>query len=454
MTSLLVTICTFVLSGIGSVNADDLFSGLTSDYNAQLFRIDGSNTIGAELAPKLVEEWLKLKGVEQVVIRPGQVPNEVRVTGYHAASSKNLYVDIAAHGSGTGFKALASNTTNIAAASRPIKDSEKALFVNQDLTQPESENVIGIDGLAIILNPQNPVHSLSVDQVRDIFNGNISDWSEVGIGFGAIKLYARDENSGTWDSFKSMVLGKTSLADGALRFESNNELSDLVAKTEGAIGFVGLASVRNAKVAEISAGSAAAMAPSKLTVATEDYALSRRLFMYTSSESNTPFVSDFMDYVAHDGQALVAEVGFVSQDVQAMIPENFADLPADLKDQTKGAYRLSVNFRFHDGSAQLDNKAQRDINRLVSYIDENPGARVLLFGFADENDSENMSNLLSKHRAMAVGRALRKYDIFPGMIAGYGSASPIADVSDAEGHSKNSRVEVWVRQAEKLVTEE
>ncbi|MDO6806331.1 substrate-binding domain-containing protein, partial [Wenyingzhuangia sp. 1_MG-2023] len=83
-------------------------------------------------------------------------------------------------------------------------------------------------GLAIVVHPSNPVSELSVDEISEIFSGGYTDWSQVGGRPGAIHVYARDENSGTWDSFKSMVLGNTPLIASAKRFESNAVLSDEV----------------------------------------------------------------------------------------------------------------------------------------------------------------------------------------------------------------------------------
>ncbi|MCZ7167098.1 substrate-binding domain-containing protein, partial [Salmonella enterica] len=75
-----------------------------------------------------------------------------------------------------------------------------------DLKSPEAEHVIAIDGLAIILNPQNPLNTLNTEQLAQIFNGEVSHWEDVGGVDGAIHLYARDDQSGTYDTFKELVL--------------------------------------------------------------------------------------------------------------------------------------------------------------------------------------------------------------------------------------------------------
>lgn len=426
------------------VTASPLFHGVQSGYYQHLFRIDGSNTIGAELAPALVQAWLSSHGAEQISVMPS-AENESRVVAFLPDRNAQVTVDIAAHGSGTGFSALASGTTDIAAASRPVKAKELVQFDGLDLTAPQSEHIIGIDGLAIIVHPSNPLRTLSVNNLRRIFSGEVRNWSQLGGPDELISVFARDENSGTWDSFRHMVLGKISLMADAVRFESNNDLSDTVSQTPGAIGFVGLASVRDAQLMAISDGNVAALQPNKLTVATEDYALSRRLYMYTAGKSTNRYVDDFLYFVANEGQQQVANVGFVSQEVQPVYPDYLSALPDLMKGLVNNAYRLSLNFRFNNGSASFDNKAQRDLDRLLEFMSEHPDTELMLFGFAAEGDDADMVMLLSKHRAMAVSRALRRAAIYPDVVKGFGSEAPVAAVEDNDGRQKNSRVEVWIR---------
>ena len=149
--------------------------------------------------------------------------------------------------------------------------------------------------------------------------------------------------------------------------------------------------------------------------------------------------------VATEGQEQVAATGFISQDVSAVRPENTASLPSEIRQRVEGAYRLSVNFRFKDGSARLDNKAQRDVERLVKYLSNNPDADVMLFGYASESDDLNRAHQLSKHRAMAVSRALKQEAVYPDEIDGFGAEAPLARIEGNDGRQKNSRVEVWIR---------
>jgi len=422
---------------------DDLKSG-----DNRILTIHGSNTIGAELAPNLAKAYLAAKGATDVRTSATGVENEIIISG--RVKTSQVSIKVAAHGSGTGFDGLKTGEADIAAASRPAKDKEVALLKSMtNLRSPESEHIVGIDGLAIIVNPENPLNDLSVDEIGGIFSGNYTDWSQLGGVPGPIHVYARDDKSGTWDSFKGMVLGKKySLTNTAKRFESNADLSDAVSIDIGGIGFVGLSSVRLSKVVSVADGSAKSLLPNKLTVATEDYALSRRLYMYTDDNPVNPYVNEFIQFVTeNEGQKIVADTGFISQEVKAVMPEFYSELPKDFREITDNAKRLTINFRFYEGSAKLDNKALRDLERLVLYVNEHPGAELVLVGFGDNKNNKDRSELLSKLRAMAVRRELVRKGIYPEESVGYGANLPVASLTGNDGKTKNRRVEVWVRQA-------
>lgn len=254
-------------------------SGLVTAAESQLLRIHGSNTIGANLAPELVKSWLTSKGYK-IVSNKITAREERHISAIK--SGHTLDVEIHAHGSSTSFKDFANGKTDIGMSSRPIKQKEiKKLSALGTLDSKESEYVIALDGLPIIVHKNNPLTQLSKDTVKKIFSGQINNWSQLGLSKGAINIYARDDKSGTYDTFKSLVLGKkTPLAKGAKRFESNALLSDEVAKDPNGIGFVGLAYVQDSKVLAISDTETGALIPGTFSVATEDYVLSRRLLMY------------------------------------------------------------------------------------------------------------------------------------------------------------------------------
>jgi phosphate transport system substrate-binding protein len=422
---------------------------LPTPEHGPVLRIQGSNTIGAALGPALVEGLLSAQGLRKIHRETPDTANELRVVG-ETVQGRRIVVEVAAHGSSTGFTALKAASADLAASSRPIKDSELASLQSLgDLKSPSAEQVIAIDGLAIILHPDNPLNQLDTVQLARIFSGEVKTWEDIGGRGGPIHLYARDDQSGTYDTFKELVLsgrGKT-LGSAAKRFESSEQLSDAVSADPQGIGFIGLPYVRQAKAVAIVDGQSQAMLPLNSLIATEDYPLSRRLFFYLPPNEKNPWANALVAFAqSTDGQAIVAANGFIAQTVQAMAVTPNALMPEGYQALSRHAQRLSVNFRFEEGSATLDNKARQDLWRVLDYIKQHGkiDGQVTLVGFGDAKSDPARADLLSKLRAMAVRRELVKSGVVFREIRGFGAEMPVAANSADEGRIRNRRVEVWV----------
>ncbi|MFJ2325526.1 MULTISPECIES: substrate-binding domain-containing protein [Pseudomonas] len=412
-------------------------------------RIQGSNTIGAELGPALVEGLLQEQGLLKIHRETPDNANEQRIVG-QTAQGKRVVIEVAAHGSSTGFAALKNASADLAASSREIKDSElQTLQSLGDLKSPAAEQVIAIDGLAIILHPDNPLQQLDTEQLARIFAGEVKSWEDLGGRGGSIHLYARDDQSGTYDTFKELVLSRRgkSLSSNAKRFESSEQLSDAVSTDPQGIGFIGLPYVRQAKAVAIADGASQSMLPQNSLIATEDYPLSRRLFFYLPPNSKNPWTQALVTFAqSRQGQAIVAANGFISQTVHAMSVAPNALMPEGYQSLSRHAQRLTVNFRFEEGSANLDNKARQDLSRVIDYIKRHDKSEraVTLVGFGDAKDDPARADLLSKLRAMAVRRELVKNGVVLREVRGFGALMPVAANNADEGRIKNRRVEVWV----------
>ncbi|AOE85707.1 substrate-binding domain-containing protein [Pseudomonas sp. TCU-HL1] len=414
-----------------------------------VLRIQGSNTIGAKLGPALVKGMLEEQGLRAVHQAPGDRENEVHILA-HDAQGKEIQVELAAHGSSTGFTALKDGSADLAAASRPIKDAEvHDLAAFGDLRSPAAEQVIAIDGLAIILHPHNPLRALTTAQLASVFAGEVKTWEELGGTGGAIHLYARDDQSGTYDTFKELVLARQgkSLSSGAQRFESNDKLSSAVSGDPQGIGFVGLASVNQARALAIADGESHAMPPSGELIATEDYPLSRRLFFYIKPGEQNRWAQALVHFAQSPrGQAIVDQTGFIAQQVQVIKVQAQQDMPASYRELANHAQRLSVNFRFQEGSASLDGKALHDVQRVLDYLKQNDKLqqKTVLVGFGDPKADPQRAELLSKLRAMAVRRELAKGGVNLREVTGLGDELPVAANDGNAGRLRNRRVEVWI----------
>ncbi|MCG8667913.1 MAG: substrate-binding domain-containing protein, partial [Pseudomonadales bacterium] len=347
-----------------------------------------------------------------------------------------IYVE--AHGSSTGFKGLLSGEADIAASSRPIKKKEEIKLIKEgDMRSLQNEHIVAIDGLAIVVHPNNKISQLSTQSIKDIFTGKITRWSQLGGSNKAIRVLARDDKSGTYDTFKGLILRKTSLVKNAERYESNDEISRQVSMDPDAIGFVALASIGKDKPLQVSDGKALALTPNTLTIATEDYPLSRRLYFYSRHKSKNNFaVNQFLDFIKSDkGQAVVDQTGFIAQSL----------FPLEVEDNPEWQ-RLNMNIRFQEGSSALDNKAAIDVSRLVEFINrpENQYMQVKLVGYSNPTDSNANPDAVSRIRAQNVRWALRSNGLANKVKTEAGTTMSVADPESINAN-KNRRVEVWVQ---------
>jgi len=413
-----------------------------------LLCLHGSNTIGAALAPELARGWLHSKGYR--ITSERMTAEDERLIVAKKVGAADMAIEIYAHGSSTAFRDLAAGRTDIGMASRPIKSEElKKLARLGQLNRPNTEYIIALDGLSVIVNRKNPLKQISKDKLQKIFSGRITDWSQLGLPRGHINVYARDNNSGTYDTFKHLVLSKAApLLKTARRYESNAKLSDDVSNDTYGIGFVGLAYVRKSHALAIAEAGATALYPTEFNVATEDYTLSRRLYLYVPEVGRHPLASSFAEYAQSGmGQKIAAQVGFVSQEVIAYNKPANKKAPKEYQQLVKNAKRLSLNIRFNQGQQHMDNKAMHDVDRLMGFMSkpENKDKRLMLLGFADSNEIMPYFSLsLSIERADSVADKLLTHKLIPDRVRGYGQEMPVSSNQSEQGRVRNRRVEVWV----------
>ncbi|NTU53030.1 MAG: phosphate ABC transporter substrate-binding protein [Chlorobiaceae bacterium] len=217
-------------------------------------------------------------------------------------------VTVSESGSGNGAKSLINKSCDIANMSRPMKDNEEAAAKSNGVNPVE--NIVALDGMAMIVHPGNRVNNLSRKQIRDIYSGLVTNWSAVGGPNAPIVMIQRESNSGTQDSFKELVMGKElPISKRAETQASNGAVKSRVASTPTAIGFIGLGFV-DASVKAVDVDGIEATVQS---VKSGKYPISRPLFMYTNGQP-TGNVKLFIDLPKSDeGKKIISEIGFVNK---------------------------------------------------------------------------------------------------------------------------------------------
>lgn len=227
------------------------------------------------------------------------------------------FVAVTGGGSGTGFSSLISSTCDIAMASRNIKEKEISLAKQKGVNPYEIK--VGLDGLAVVVNPKNPVSKLTEGQLAGIFSGKITNWKEVGGTDQPIVILSREVNSGTHVYFKEHILrqnnpsSREEFAPSALMLPSSQAIADEVAGNPAAIGYYGMGYV-SAKQKPVSIArdeNSDYVLPVIENVISGKYPISRPMFLYTNGEPKG-LARKFIDFcLSKEGQEIVLKTDFV-----------------------------------------------------------------------------------------------------------------------------------------------
>lgn len=217
----------------------------------------------------------------------------------------SIKITVGGGGSGVGVASLIDGTCSIANLSRPMKAKEIQSAAAKGVN-PKA-NVVALDGIAVIVNPANQISGLTKEQVKDIYTGKISNWSQLGGQNAKIVVVSRDSASGTFEAFNELALGGAKVRPDALMQASNQAVASTVAQTPVGIGYVGLGYLSGS----VKAVTVDGVMPSKQTVLSKEYRYARPLFMYTNGAPRGA-VKQYLDFVnGKEGQKLVEELGFV-----------------------------------------------------------------------------------------------------------------------------------------------
>lgn len=217
-------------------------------------------------------------------------------------------------GSGTGIAALLNGTTGICMSSRNINPEEQQTAAEKGIKLEEV--VIGRDGIAIGVNPANPIPSLTLAQLQQIFTGEVENWSEVGGPDQAITLLSRENSSGTYVFFAEHVLNKKDFSTSARLLPANPAIVQALQSDQWSIGYIGLGYAMEAgnsiKVVPVAKDAQSpSVLPTNETVLSGQYPIARTLQFYVPEEAG-PLARDFIDFcLSPAGQEIVRASGYV-----------------------------------------------------------------------------------------------------------------------------------------------
>lgn len=237
----------------------------------------------------------------------------------------NTSIQVTGGGSGTGIAALLNGTMDIANASRELKQKEYIKAKELGITPKEFR--VALDGIAVIVHPDNPIDELTVEQLRNLFIGQVENWKDLGGNDSPITLYGRENSSGTYEFFKGKILGKDErgktrdFATSTQVLQGTAALGEAVARDKKGIGYGGVgyfAARKDVKILKIKESLNAPAIPPAANgkvnyevIWSGEYSISRYLFCYTNGNPEKK-IQDFMDFIlSEEGQNLVKQMEYI-----------------------------------------------------------------------------------------------------------------------------------------------
>jgi phosphate transport system substrate-binding protein len=437
----------------------------------------GSDTVGLGVMPLLLEGFAGQLDAESTAVATNKA-NEIIASfiGDNGFGDEMGAYLVSSTTSGNAFSALLNKQAEIGMASRRINTNEaNALRAagGGDMVNPSQEHIVAIDSIVVITHPDNPIKSIGMDDLANIYSGKTTNWAQLGGPDLPIRVLDRNADSGTRAVFSDRVFGKqTGTFTGATVVDDNTEMATAVGKDAGAIGYTGYAFQRGNNALSLVNECGIAMQPDAFSARTEEYALQRRLYLYNRADTTSQATQQFLNYATSpDADDLITKAGFIdlgvarrSQADDSLRAEQMRNTPVksgeagliqDMLGEMPEFDRLSTTFRFRTGSSQLDERAVTDMERLTAFLETQPkGTKIKIVGFTDSVGKFENNRRLAQGRANQVQSSLASFagDRIAEIsvtTAAYGELAPSAcNISDT-GRAINRRVEVWIEADQK-----
>lgn len=436
--------------------------------------IVGDRALGVGLLPILLRQYAELQGGTTTILETQDGAFLVELAG--GAFTETAAIKIKPTLSAEGISALLEGNAEMAVADRRALTREVRAAANLDLGNlhsQELEQIIALDGLVFLTHPTNPVRSITIADASLIFAGVITNWAEIGGPDKPITVYTSTSDLGSAEVLDSLVMRPKNLnvTPNAKLFGSDRVLAEEVANDPNAIGYARIGKEAPARAMSIRGTCGIQTVPTAFTVKTEEYPLTRQLYLYRTQKPLSETSQAFLDFLRSDrAQVDVSDAGFVDQAIiaastddqtlrlaSAMLVGTDPALQAELRtmvDSLANARQLSATFRYETGTDSLNARALTDLDRLgamlssPAYTDK----EVFFLGFTDAVGNDDLNRELSQDRAeQVISALLQKYpDLVDNVrltAVGHGEIMSLSCNDTDTGRAINRRIEVWIKDA-------
>ncbi|PJI91769.1 phosphate ABC transporter substrate-binding protein (PhoT family) [Yoonia maricola] len=444
------------------------FEDITADVT-----IVGSNTIGQGMMPLLMTGFASALDADAELTNASAGETVAKLISDGGFGDEIGAYLVSSTDDNDAFEALLAGEANIGMSARRITvDEARALRDDGagSMVSPNQEHIVAVDSMVVVTHADNPVNQLDQDQLAGIFSGQITNWSQVGGVDKPINVISQPSGSASYEYFMDYLYGEERPAFLPQGIAADDQvLSNTIFQDRNAIGYLGYAFQRGAKPLTIVNECGLATTPDAFSAKTEEYTLSRRMYLYNRADNLNASTQQFIDFVmSNEADAVIGKSGFIDLGIlrrsQAEGDARRANLVAemsrfdigfegeiigDMLSEMDEYDRLSTTFRFRTGSSRLDERGRLDMQRLIAYLDRAPdGTEIRFVGFTDDVGAFDANQRLAEQRAAAVMDEMRSIaGELPNVTmttAGYGEIAPSACNVSERGRGINRRVEVWI----------
>jgi len=441
-----------------------------------ILKICGSNMLNHEIMPKLVQKFLEEQNYSDV---HGEKEHDLKQNIFGTKDGQKYSVEIKADGTFHGYTDLRNKTCDIATSYGEM-DSSIARGFDFDIKNESNkyEDAFAFDAIAVVVNKSNNIDFLTSHQIRKIFHGDITNWSEI-IGSGKrgeIALYTMDETSGIYHEFVHDLTknGHDLVIKSHTSFKSHEKLEESVANHPNAIGFVSNEHVTsNVKLLALNE-SGHLVYPTASKIFSEEYDLYDELYIYTRPNS-AQLSSDFRKFLTDEFRTfldkestqewisrttkLIAMNIVTNTEMNEEVRERRSILKEhDLDDKyynvMKQLVKTPINFHFETGKHNMDHEGhihKKQLDYLLNHHPEYRGKDIVLIGFSDSAGGDSAFNRkLAMNRAKDVRDFLAKEEVVGHHkvdVCSFGAHTPLLLEADADNEHErrvDRRVEVWI----------
>lgn len=436
--------------------------------------IIGSEAIGLGMMPLMMSGFASSLAADAEISNPTATQSVISLIGDDGFGDEIGSYLVASTGDDSAFQALLDGEAKIGMSSRRItQDEARALRAAGagSMVSPTQERIIAVDSMVVVAHADNPVDELTQDQLRGIFAGQIANWSEVGGPDRPINVIVQPAGTASSEYFMNFLYGDERPGFRPQGIAADDQsLSNVMFHDRNAISYLGFAFQRGAKPMRVVNECGIATTPDAFAAKTEEYILSRRMYLYNRSDNIDAPSQAFLDFaISPEADSVIGKSGFIDLGVVRRAQKEGdarysalraemerydigfeGELIGDMISEMSNYDRLSTTFRFRTGSSRIDERGRLDMQRLIDYLEDAPaGTEVKFVGFTDDVGAFDANQRLAVERAGAVMDIVREEagDRLPNVTmatSGYGEVAPSAcNVSD-RGRSINRRVEVWI----------